>query len=105
MLAHDWAVPPNITMTPYWAGKKEHGANWFNCFTKRHPQSSIRRPEATSLASTFSFNKHNVCMLFDKLSDVYDRCNFEASSVCNLNETEIITVQKPNRVVASEVMR
>ena len=36
------------------------GVDWFNAFMKRHPELSIWKPQATSLARATAFNKTTV---------------------------------------------
>ena len=100
--AYQCAKAHDITMPPSWSENELAGVDWFNGFLKRHPQISVRTPEATSLARATAFNKHNVNTYFDKLSSVMDRYSFEASNIWNLDETGLTTVQRPCRVVAQK---
>lgn len=50
-------------------------------FLKRHPNVSIRVPEATATAT--AFNCHNVSVFFDNLGSVYDRYKFSINDVYN----------------------
>lgn len=99
-LAYQLAVRYNIATPLNWSENKLAGPDWFSGFMKRHPQLSIRAPQATSLARATSFNKANVKLFFDNLIAVMDREKFQAKDIWNVDETGVTTVQRPNRIVA-----
>ncbi|KAL1274196.1 hypothetical protein QQF64_027010 [Cirrhinus molitorella] len=78
------------------------GASWFTNFMQRHQNLSIRRPQATSLTRSTSFNEKNVESFFNKLATVYEKYSFEAKDIWNVDETGLTTVQKPGHLVASK---
>lgn len=59
-MACNLAKSNKLNIPQSWLKNKQAGAEWFTSFLKRHPNLSIRKPEATSLACTSSFNKNNV---------------------------------------------
>ncbi|XP_046387622.1 MFS-type transporter clz9-like [Ischnura elegans] len=69
------------------------GKDWVAGFKKRHPNISLRTPEATSLARAQGFNKTNVSKFFEILKTVQDKHKFEAHRVFNCDETGLLTVQ------------
>lgn len=99
-LAFQLAVKHNLKVPPSWKKNGLAGPDWFSGFMKRHPQLSIRAPQATSLARATSFNKTNVNLFFDNFVRVMDRDKFQAKDIWNVDETGVTTVQKPNRIVA-----
>ena len=100
-LAYECGKRFNIKMPLSWSEREMAGVDWFTAFLKRHSELSIRVPEATSLARATAFNKVNVSLFFEKLSEVMDRCSFDASRIWNVDETGISTVIKPSKIVAS----
>lgn len=76
------------------------GRDWFSGFMTRHPDLSVRRPQATSLSRNTSFNQHNVSMFYDNLAKVIDKYTFQAKDIWNMDETGVTTVQEPENVVA-----
>nr|XP_047131617.1 uncharacterized protein LOC124810576 [Hydra vulgaris] len=99
-LAFECAVKYGIIFPKSWLKHSMAGPDWMRGFLNRHPRLSIRTPEATSLARATSFNRANVGVFFQKLSDVLDRHHFSASNIFNVDETGITTVQKPNKIIA-----
>lgn len=100
VLVYQCAQRFNIATPASWADNERAGADWFTGFLKRHPDLTIRTPEATSIGRASAFNKVDVDRFFEKLGTVMDRHVFEAKDIWNLDETGITTVQKPRKVLA-----
>ncbi|CAG2199907.1 unnamed protein product [Mytilus edulis] len=101
-LAYECAEKFSIHMPQSWVENKCAGVDWFLLFMRRHPNLSIRTPEATSLSRATSFNHTNVNLFFTKLGEVMDRYKFNASDIWNIDETGITTVQKPSKTVGAK---
>lgn len=82
------------------------GEDWLSGFRKRHPELTLRKPEATSTARAQGFNKPNVEKFFNLLKSVLERHNFPAHRIFNVDETGITTVQtKSSKVLAQKGRR
>lgn len=79
---------------------KTAGRCFYESFLQRNKDISLRQPEATSLNRIEAFNKAEVMLFFSNLESVYERYNFEAHRIFNVDETGITTVQKPGRIMA-----
>lgn len=91
-MAYNLAVKNNILYT-FSDEKKMAGKDWIAGFKKRHPNITLRRPEATSLARSQGFNKLNVKKFLDILKTVLDEHQFPAHRIFNCDETGLLTVQ------------
>lgn len=102
-LAFDFAQVNNKPHPEKWDIEGMAGKNWYYEFMRRHKDAlSLRKPQATSLARSTSFNRHNVGTFFGKLKDVLGRYNFPPESVYNIDETGLSTVHTPVNVIAAK---
>lgn len=69
------------------------GKDWIACFRERHPNISLRKPEATSLARAQAFNRVNVEKFFGILQSVQEKQFHPAHRIYNVDETGLLTVQ------------
>jgi hypothetical protein len=97
-LAYDYAAINNSTWPSSWDSNQMAGKEWYIKFMRRHPDLSLRKPEATSLARCSSFNKHNVSQFYKNLDEVYKEYKFGPEDVYNCDETGVTTVQKTTNV-------
>ncbi|KAJ2937666.1 hypothetical protein O0L34_g17476 [Tuta absoluta] len=96
------AVVNDIKIPDTWKRDNMAGVEWLRCYRARHPELSLKKPEACSLARATAFNPETVKSFFENLRKVYDR-NPSFGNGCrvyNLDETATTTVQKPQRVLA-----
>ena len=84
------------------ANQLEHGFNresrmagkkWYYAFMKRHPELSLRTPEATSMARAQGFNKERVQSFFQLLAKVSDEERLTPDRLFNMDETSLSTAQ------------
>lgn len=76
--------------------KKLAGKDWYAGFIQRHPEISLRKPEATSINRIMAFNKAEVDRFFVNLENVMSRYHFNSDRIFNVDETGISTVPKEN---------
>lgn len=100
-LAYQYAKALNRKCPASWEANNLAGRDWFMGFMDRHPELSLRSPEATSLGRATSFNKHNVDAFLSNLKSVYDRYQLTPDRIYNCDETGFTTAHNPPKVVAA----
>lgn len=81
--------------------KQLAGLDWLKGFFSRHPDLSLRKPEATSAARAMGFNEVSVGKFFDLLESLMDRYKFQACNIYNVDEVGLTTVPKTqSRIIA-----
>ncbi|XP_076455493.1 uncharacterized protein LOC143290089 [Babylonia areolata] len=81
--------------------KGRAGKDWFRMFLRRHPNLSLRQPEATSISRACDFNKEIVDSFFKLLEHTVDEHKFTATTIFNVDETGLSTVQKRCQKIVS----
>ncbi|XP_074096377.1 uncharacterized protein LOC141525711 [Cotesia typhae] len=76
------------------------GKDWYYGFIKRHPEISLRKPEATSLNRITAFNPDELSIFFDNLESLIDCHHFNADSIYNVDEMGITNVQRNSKILA-----
>lgn len=76
------------------------GMDWFRGFKARHPELTIRKPEATSMARAQAFNKPQVAKFFRTLHETMVKHNINPMRVYNMDESALNTVQTTQKVIA-----
>jgi hypothetical protein len=71
-------------------------------FLSRHPELSIRSPEPTSMAQATAFNKAQVGIFFNQLSDIIKEEELSPANIYNMDESGITTVHRPHRILAKK---
>eukprot|EP00918_Siedleckia_nematoides_P002967 GHVU01006790.1.p1 GENE.GHVU01006790.1~~GHVU01006790.1.p1 ORF type:complete len:420 (+),score=44.21 GHVU01006790.1:26-1261(+) len=86
--------------------RKEHNYNrrtkvlgraWFLGFMKRHPELSVRKPQATSLGRAWGFNKESVMHFLDLMDNVVKEYDLHDYSIWNADETGLNVVPEIKR--------
>lgn len=99
VLAYDFAKVNNKSIPVSWENKCRAGKQWYLDFIKRRNTISLRKPQATSLARSTSFNKHNVSMFFVKLKEVMEKYKFTGDRIYNLDESGNTNVHMPGIII------
>lgn len=100
LLAYQLAEKNQINH-PFAKENDQAGLDWMYSFMKRHPDLSIRKPEATSAARASGFNPTVVGKFYTLLSGIIDTQKLQASQIYNVNETGITCVSKTqSKIVA-----
>ena len=76
------------------------GDHWYYTFLKRHPELSLRQPEATSIGGACGFNRKAVSDFFDLLDGVIDKSKLTGTLIFNMCESGLISDQKPRKVLS-----
>lgn len=85
---------------PFSTGKESAGKKWLRGFLTRHPQLSIRTPQAISAARVKGFNAENVAQFFDIFEKEMEKINFSPHRLFNVDETGITVVQhKQSKII------
>lgn len=74
--------------------KEMAGEDWFQKFMKRHPDLSLRKPEATSADRALGFNKQEVEKFYDLLNENIQKYNLTSKSFFNVDEFGTSVVPK-----------
>lgn len=84
-----------------WEEGKSAGISWLRMFRKRHPELSLRKPEATSLARSTGFNKATVNEFFCNYKRILNKGNFQPHEIWNADESGCSTVHIPPKILAT----
>ncbi|KAF2885066.1 hypothetical protein ILUMI_21121 [Ignelater luminosus] len=90
----------NSIKHPFSKSKQAAGQDWFIAFKERHPELTIRSPEATSVARARAFNKPVVTKFYILLGVEVIKKKIPPHRIFNVNETFLNTVLgKDSKVV------
>ena len=83
------------------------GKKWMIKFMKRHPELSLRKPEAVSMQRVLGFNKSKVSRFFDILHETLLTNQSDAGvglikpeNIYNVDESGFTICQKPRKIIA-----
>ena len=99
-LAEKNNVSHNFDMEQKMAGK-----DWVFGFFRRHPEFSLRTPEPTSIGRAVGFNRVQVGRFYDILQETYLSKHILPSHIWNVDETGLVTVHRPGKIVARKGQR
>ncbi|KAH7974996.1 hypothetical protein HPB49_022577 [Dermacentor silvarum] len=100
-VAYQFATALNWKYQVSWEINKVAGRGWFMGFIHRHPELSLRSPEATSLGGETSFNKNNVDAFLSNLEGIYDPYKQTPERIYNCDKTGFTTAHNPPKIVAA----
>ena len=72
---------------------EEAGRAWFHHFMRRHPNLTIHKPSGTSYSRATGFNKESVSAFYKLLENLYEKHNYSAERIFNVDETGFSIVQ------------
>lgn len=99
-LAYQYAKKLEISYPAKWDAESKAGLDWLKHFKARHKSLlSLRKPEKTSLSRATAFNPTNVNKFFNNLEQVMEKYKFSTSSIFNCDETGLLTVTDPPKVL------
>ena len=98
-MVFELAVANNMKVPDSWRTSQQASDDFYRGFMQRHPDLSIRIPEATSLARASAFNRYTVGVYFDLLKGLYDKLKVSNKQIFNLDETGVTTVHKVQRII------
>lgn len=104
-LAFGFGRKMEISMPQSWFEKHTAGIDWFTGFMKRHPNLSLRKPQASSLARAMCFNRPSVEAFYRNLAAILDETKVTPHNIWNMDESGFSTVHHPERVVAERGVR
>ena len=80
--------------------KTAAGKHWYYDFMRRHPDLSLRQPEASSLARAKGFNRKSVGEFFNLHEQTIDKYGIDGTRVYTMDESGLTTVQKLGKVIS-----
>lgn len=86
--------------------KQMVGRKWLKEFLHRHPELSVREPEATSMSRAVVFNKPQVKRLFELLrAELEKGGGIRSNQIYNMDECGLTAVHTPGRIIAKKAQK
>src|SRR6218665_2253770 len=83
--------------------KQMAGRKWLKEFLHRHPELSVREPEATSISRAVAFNKPQVKRFFELLrAELEKGGGIRSDQIYNMDESGLTAVHTPERIIAKK---
>ncbi|XP_065160329.1 uncharacterized protein [Atheta coriaria] len=101
-LAYEFAKANQLNFHPSWHHNKMAGKEWLDSFRRRNGNLSLRKPENTSAARSFAFNKTAVTDFYNNLEKVLTKYKFTSDRIFNFDESGISTVLSTPKVLAEK---
>jgi len=99
-MAFQLAISNNLKH-PFNVNKESAGKKWLRAFLHRHPELSVRTPQATSAARIKGFNQEAVNSFFDIYETEMEKIKYSPYRVYNVDETGITVVQhKQSKIIS-----
>lgn len=76
------------------------GREWLRGFRMRHPEISLRQPEAVSAARAMAFNRPQIQTFFDTLEMTLEKEKIDVKRIYNMDESSLSTVQRLPKIFA-----
>lgn len=92
----------NHVKHPFNKAKQIAGEDWASGFLKRHPNLSVRKPEAVSIFRASGFNKEKVNRFYDALQSIMFKNEVQSippANIYNVDESGYTVCHKPSKIV------
>lgn len=99
-LAYEYAKSLNLKYPAKWEETKMAGKEWMYGFRRRNSELSLRKPENTSAARSFAFNKTSVTEFYTNLKTVLEQHPLTPDRIFNFDESGVSTVIATPKVLA-----
>lgn len=96
-LAYEFATRNSI---PNRFKDRSAGREWLRGFRMRHPEISLRQPEAVSAARAMAFNRPQIQKFFNTLEMTLENEKIDVHRIYNMDESGLSTVQRPPKIFA-----
>lgn len=101
-LAYEIARVNQLHYPPSWNQNKVAGKDWLDSCRRRNANLSLRKPENTSAARSYGFNKTAVNELYENLEKILTKYAFTADRIYNSDESRISTVMSTPKAIAEK---
>ncbi|CAM1311706.1 Uncharacterised protein at_DN0689 [Pycnogonum litorale] len=81
------------------------GPDWLSGFMCRHPELSLRKPEATSISRVYGFNRVQVKTFFSIYKEQLANGEFMDHQIWHMDETGLTNVHQPSKVISEKGTR
>ncbi|XP_047123036.1 uncharacterized protein LOC124806312 [Hydra vulgaris] len=104
-LAYEYANVNQLKYPPSWNHNKMAGKEWLDSYRRRHTNLSLRKPESTSAARSFGFNKTAVTDFYANLEKILRKYTLLADRIYNFDESGVSTVMTTPKVLTQKNLK